>query len=39
MDSKNLKSNRSKKYEKITSDERAMIILMKENGVTCKEIS
>lgn len=39
MDSKSFKGNRSKRYEKTTSEERAMIILMKENGVTCKEIS
>ncbi|CAD8150954.1 unnamed protein product [Paramecium octaurelia] len=39
MDSKTFKSHRSKRYEKITILERAMIIQMKENGATCKEIS
>lgn len=32
-------SYRSRKYDKITNEERAIVIQMKENGATCRQIS
>ncbi|CAD8063812.1 unnamed protein product [Paramecium sonneborni] len=39
MEKKSFRAKRSKRYEVTTSEERATIIEMKNNGATCKEIS